>query len=279
MNHPLRTPHLAAAGLIVALGGGAHAAVIASTDFDAAAPGTYGTQSGDVATSIDGLAVASDTAAGSVLAVTSGTDRAAQLTDNNTGFVSPGAPALSTSFGGVSTDATGDNVITASFSLIRNAPSAGNPLFEFYLNDDGGLNPSGGDRAAQIRVASNTGSFLYFDGLAAVDSGFDLVAGTEYLVDIVLDLSSTTQDSYSVRVADASAPGTALVNVAGLDSAVADVLPDTVVFRAGGNGGAAASNVVFELDDISINAVPEPGAVTLGALGGLVAMRRRRANA
>lgn len=47
-------------------------------------------------------------------------------------------------------------------------------------------------------------------------------------------------------------------------------------FRIDPIGAADAANNFFEIDFIQINAIPEPSAALLGALGGLILLRRRR---
>ena len=272
------------AAVTLGLSGIAQAGVIIDTDFDAATAGTYGAGVGDVATTVGGLAVVSDTTNGSIVTVTAGGDQALQFTDNNS--ASNAGPILSAPLAGISTDASGDNLIEVSFNYTRLDTAGANPIFIFAINQNGATSPGNPNRAAQIRVTANTGSLTYWEGTnpadglttaSVVDTGFDLATGTEYVFNISLDLSSTTQDTYALSVATAAAPSTLLVDVDGISTTVDDITPDIAVFNGATNGGVAVASAFAEIDDISIESlpVPEPGSLAR-ALGGVAVMMRSR---
>ncbi|MEM6551948.1 MAG: PEP-CTERM sorting domain-containing protein [Planctomycetota bacterium] len=266
--------------LAVGLTAHTHAATFIDADFNADAVGTYGTQGGDLAGPLGGLTVTSDTTNGSIVAIVDDAgDRAVQYTDNNTSFVSPGAPHLTAALPGLSTTSTGDSLLSISYNYTYfDTTGTGNPLFQLLVNTDGNQSASAADRIAQLQVNGNSGSVLYWaTANPPVDTGFDLIDGREYLFEIDIDLSSDTQDTYDLTVTDTT-DSSVVIDVDNIATRLPNDTPNVISFSGGANGGVAVGEAFAELDNILVtsSAIPEPASLTLLAAGGLCLAGRRR---
>lgn len=247
----------------------ASAAVIFSSNFDAVPAGALA----DNATVATGLVarVAANLGISSV-AISSG-DNALQFTDNNAIFVN-GYPLLkSTNFGTVMTDATGDNMLTGTFDLTRIA--VGVP-FQFYIQQGTGESTSGANMVARIEFAA-TGAVNYFAGITNTTTGVTMALGDAYRFTYSIDLSSTTQDIWNLNIATVATPSTSLFSVTGANTFNPNLTPGIAVFRGGSNSGNLNENPTWQLDNATLNAVPEPSTFALAGLAtiGLIVLRRR----
>ncbi|MEM1211558.1 MAG: PEP-CTERM sorting domain-containing protein [Planctomycetota bacterium] len=276
----LATTALLTAALATAPATQTHAATFIDTDFNGDAVGTYGGQAGDLGGTLGGLTVTSDTTNGSIVAVVDNAgDRAVQYTDNNTTFVSPGAPHLTADLPGLSTAGTGDNLLNISYNYTYfDTTGTGNPLFQLLVNTDENESASASDRIAQLQVNGNTGSVLYWSTAnPPIDTGFDLIDGREYLFEIVIDLSSDTQDSYDLTVTDTT-DSSVVINIDDIATRLPNDTPNIISFSGGANGNVAVGEAFAELDNILVTAspIPEPASLILLAAGGLCLAGRRR---
>ncbi|MEM6392349.1 MAG: PEP-CTERM sorting domain-containing protein [Planctomycetota bacterium] len=276
----LTTTALIAAGLVATAAPEAHAATLIDADFNSDAVGTYGLETGDISGPLGGLAVTSDTPNGSIVAVVDDAgDRAVQYTDNNTSFVSPGAPHLSAALPGLSTTSTGDSLLSISYNYTYfDTTGTGNPLFQLLVNTDGNQSASAADRVVQLQVNGNSGSVLYWSTAnPPIDTGVDLVDGREYLFEIDIDLSSDLQDTYDLTVTDTT-DSSVVIDVDDIATRLPNDTPDVISFSGGANGGVAVGEAFAELDNILVTSspIPEPASLILITAGGLCLAGRRR---
>lgn len=205
-----------------------------------------------------------------------GGNKALLFTDNNTSFVSPGLPLLKSTFTGLSTTSGGNNLLTGSFDLTMLA--TGVP-FQYYIQSGNQESTGGGITIIRMEI-STTNSLRYSvaGGLISSGSAIQLTVGTTYRYSYSIDLQSDTQDTWSLHVAPVNDLGNPVVNVSNQGTWQPNLTPGIAVFRVGGAATEASASPTYQLDNVSLYAVPEPSAFLLGgvfALGAL--MRRRRA--
>ncbi|NJL31037.1 MAG: hypothetical protein HC898_05100 [Phycisphaerales bacterium] len=183
------------------------AATLVQTDFDSATVGSYtnGSVINSTGAQIEKLTVGSGANVDVSVVNLDGGNNALQFTENSTTFVTDGRPFVSAPIAGVSTTATGDNQLTTQFTYTRLLATTSNvPQFQFVINQTGALNPGVG--SIIITEVLGTGVVRYFNGNTNTTSSLTLAAGTEYLFDIAANLSSDTQNTWSLRVATCGRP-------------------------------------------------------------------------
>ncbi len=275
---------LAAASLTaacLAFASHAPAATLLDADFDAETPSAALADG----STVDGLTVGSDTG-GVVSLVNVGVgDNALQLTKSSDVFLTDGRPFVSAPITGVSTTAAGDNVLAIEFAYTRlpttpNGVTNPEPLFQFLVNIDSQPNVSAVSTILNLDILG-TGVVRYFDGTTgstastAVLTGLTLTPGTEYQFRIEIDLSSDTQDTWSLLVSEGA---TEQLNIAGINTRVDNGTPGIVLFKGGVNGGALNADPFAQIDDISVisSPIPEPGSIGLVAAAGALMLTTRR---
>lgn len=224
-------------------------------------------------------------------------NKALQLTDNASAGVGANLPALFSSttqslstYGAtqqpgfsLSTGATGFNQLSGSFDLtLLLTSNTANPRFLFNIQSPLQEGSSGGNSLIFIQISS-TGGLSFNNGasgsapnLITNTSLTTLAQNTTYRFSYSLDLSSSTQDTWSLTVSSVSGSTvTQLFTQTGLNTTLANGTPTVTGFRGGlGTTGFNASPA-FELDNISLTAsdassIPEPS--TYAAIGGLTAL-------
>lgn len=204
-------------------------------------------------------------------------DRALQLLDNDSSQ-STFPKANSANFSGtMSTGGTGNNFLTGGFTytrLLSQTSNSTSPAFAFTATAPGSA--SGFD--LELTVESN-GHLFYYNGNTKTDSGFTLATNTEYAFQINADLSSSTQDKWSLKVTPVGSQ-TPSVNVANLNTMGANFSIVQFSFWGGLNQTAVNSSGFGQIDNINFVAqpVPEPAVagVFIAAAGGALARRKRR---
>ncbi|MEM6332054.1 MAG: PEP-CTERM sorting domain-containing protein [Planctomycetota bacterium] len=266
----------------------ASAATILATNFDATTPGSFadaavinagGATTDDLTVGAGNAGAATPNNGGTTgvdVVTESVGDNALHLTKSIDQFVADGRPFVFADIAGVSTDATGDNLLSADFSYTRLSSGGGEPLFQFLINTAGALNAGLSQTIIQVEIAN--GILRYRDGNANTLAGLTLDPDVEYLIDIDIDFSDATQDTWSLEVATAANPGTLLVDVDGIDTRVANAEPGIVLWKGGANPGANFPTAFAAIDDIDFQsaAIPEPATLALAAAGLLLAAGRRR---
>ncbi|MEM1207787.1 MAG: PEP-CTERM sorting domain-containing protein [Planctomycetota bacterium] len=284
---PLSRPAaLGATALSLSLGLSAHAVVLVDYDFDNSALGPYADGSvvdgGGPVTSALNVGSGNAGASAPNNGLTTGVDVVNQslgdndlrLTKTIDNFVPDGRPFVNADLAGVSTDDTGNFLLTADFSYTRLSSGGGEPLFQFLINTGDSLNAGLAQTIIQVEVAN--GILRYRDGNTNTLTGLTLDSGVEYLFDIDVDFSSDTQDTWSFKVATAADPNTLLVNLSDIDTRVANGEAGIVLWKGGANPGADFPTAFGAIDDLLITAIPEPGSLALAAMGlALVSARRR----
>ncbi|HAU38310.1 MAG TPA: hypothetical protein DCX07_11430 [Phycisphaerales bacterium] len=205
-----------------------------------------------------------------------GGNHALQFTDGSTDANGPKALKTITA-GDVTTGATGNNHVNIVFDLTLLSLTGTRPTFQFLLNSGTQESSGGTVSAVQFRV---TGAAIvkYNNGTTEI-TGPTLTVGTTYRFTATADLSSDTQDTWSLNVAPVTDLNNPVVNASGLGTRAANVTPGIIVFNGGVDGGTLNTSPYVQLDNISISAVPEPatlGALTLGGILLSAARRRRR---
>lgn len=259
----------------------ASAAVVFATDFNSTAIGTYANNtvlnSGGVTT--DNVTLRS--AAGSATAIVdrgSG-DHALQFTDNSSDAGLTANPrAYSNTFGPMSTTSTGDNRLVGSFNytrLLATTSNADSPTFAFAASSDGQVLLSSAQNTIRFAVESN-GRLWYANGATNNDSGFTLVTGTEYRFQIDADFSSSTQDTWGLRVTPVGS-STAVVNLTGLGTRAPNVQVNIISMLGGANQGAVNASPFAQIDNISFATQPVPEPTSMACLliaSGLLSCKR-----
>lgn len=236
-------------------------------------------------------------------------NKALQLTDNASTGVGSSYPALFSSttqnfstYGAtvqpgfsLSTTAGGFNQMSGSFDItLLLASNAANPRFLFNIQSPLQEASSGGNSLVYIQINS-TGGLTFNNGATAGSPNLitnaaltTLAQNTTYRFSYSLDLSSSTQDTWSLTVSSVSGSTvTEIFTQTGLNTTLANSTPTTAGFRAGLNPSGLNASPAFELDNIiltasDVSAVPEPS--TYAAFGGLTALatavmlRRRQRN-
>ena len=278
---------LAVALLLAAVCRPAQAVVLWSQNFDQIATGsTYAdstTLSSAAGTTDDVTLRTSGTANSNFTLVDRGSgNHALQFTDNDS-TQSTFPKANSANFSGtMSTTGTGNNSLSGSFSytrLLSQTSSSTSPSFAFTATAPGSA--SGFDLEVTVE---NDGHLHYFTGNGAggtvnTDSGVVLQTGTEYTFQFGADLSSSSQDKWSLYVATVASPQTALLNVSNLNTMEANFAIVQFSFWGGLNQAGLNSAAFAQVDNISFSAnpVPEPASVGLVFVaGGGLLLRRKR---
>lgn len=252
------------------------ATTLISNNFDSAATGVYGpgTTNGTSIPGVTNLTAfsADNNTVFSSVADSGGGDNVLQFTDNN-GAAAPFA-GISQTFSPLSTGASGENQMSASFTFERLAVSntSGTSLFSFGTSTS---SVSATTSAIQFQMNNQNGVFAYFDGTSFTNSGFTLSTGTEYRFEIFGDFSSDTQDTWSVQIFD----GASLeFDSMTLDTRAANLAVDSFVVSIGANSNNNSPEPFAQIDDLVATAIPEPTSTALfGAAGfGLMWLRRRR---
>ncbi len=255
------------------------AAVLVQTDFNSATVGSYvdGSVINSAGAAIEKLTVGSGANVDVSIVSLGGSNNALQFTENSTTFVTDGRPFVSAPIAGVSTSPTGNNQLTTQFTYTRLLDTISNvPLFQFVINQAAALNPGVG--SIIITEVLGTGVVRYFNGNTNTTSSLTLSAGTEYLFEVAADLSSDTQDTWSLRVATVANPSSALLDLTNLNTRSANATPGIVLFRAGANAGAANPSPFAQVDNLLVQAraIPEPATLALLGVGSMLMLARRR---
>jgi hypothetical protein len=181
----------------------------------------------------------------------------------------------------MSTGSTGNNTLSGSFTftrLLSQTSAATSPSFAFTATAPGSA--SGFDLEVTVE---NDGHLHYFTGNGAggtvnTDSGVVLQTGTEYVFQFAADLSSGSQDKWSLYVATVASPQSALLNVSNLNTMGANFPIVQFSFWGGLNQAGLNSAAFAQIDNISFSAAPAPEPASLGVLllaGGALLRRRR----
>jgi len=253
----------------------ASAAVIFATDFNNVATGSTYPDSTVLNTgTMAQVTLRTATNANFAIVDRGSGDHALQFLDNDSSG-STGLPkANSLAFTPLSTTSTGNNTLIGSFTytrLLTNTSSTTSPSFVFTATNSG----TGGGFDLQLSVENN-GHLNYYNGATNVDSGFTLLTGTEYTFQITADLSSATQDTWSLSLVPVGSQ-TAVVQLANLNTKVANGNISQFSFWGGLNQPAVNASAFGQLDNISFSAqpVPEPASMSLALVAGGLLLRRK----
>lgn len=203
-------------------------------------------------------------------------NKALDFTDNNSSFVGNGAPLIyspNANFSSVTTGATGINKLQGSFDLTRLGATV---PFQFYIQNINQIGTATASTAIRLEIAAS-GAVSYIGTTVTVATGFTMAQDTSYTFNYNVDLSSTTQDTFGFSIAATSAPLTNLFSVSSVGTRSANGTPGIAVFRGGSNSSAQSSSAAFRLDNAYLSTIPEPSAISLlGLVGVLAALRRQR---
>lgn len=252
------------------------AVIILNTNFDSATPGNYQTVTSPGIPGTDGMFSRGD--ANRYVTITDldgagpGTNNALQFTHNSATSGDPYAYKL---FTGASTGPTGNNFITGSFNLtITNAT---NNILSVMLNSN--LSGSATASASSFSIRASTGVITYYNSPNdTATSPFTLSSGVDYLFTVDVDLSSTTQDIWRLRVVNTTNP-LLQWDSGWINTRAANMTPNQLVWYGGvtstlSTGFMQIDNLNYELTTVP---VPEPSAPLLLALGLCVFNAARRA--
>ena len=256
---PCQHRSFTALAVVALLAATASATTLFNSNFDSLAVGTFA----------DNAAITSSlvarTATNSIVSIVDlgGGNHALAFTDNSTTFVGNGYPLAKITFAGlVSSNATGENQLRGSFDVTRlQSGVAFNYLIQSGLQE-GAVSPN---QVVHIQV-SGSGVLTYMNGSTSVNAGVTLALGTAYRITFAADLSSTTQDKWSLTVATVAAPSVLLVNATALNTRNPNLTPDIAVFRFGGDAAGANASPAYRIDNVSLDAAPS-GNVTLWRIG------------
>jgi hypothetical protein len=256
----------------------AQAVIVFATDFNQVATGSgYADQTtlSNAAGTTDDVGLRTGGANSNFALVDRGSgNRALQLIDNDsTQGTFPKANSANFS-GTMSTTNTGNNTLTGSFTytrLLTQTSTTTSPSFAFTAT------ASTGGFVLEVTV-ENDGHVHYYNGATNTDSGVTLQTGTEYTFQMNADLSSSSQDKWSLQVIPVGSQTPAL-NVANLNTIVANAAIIQFSFWGGLNQPAVNSTAFGQVDNISFSAqpIPEPAfaGVFIGTLTGLLVRRKR----
>lgn len=233
-------------------------------------------------------------------------NKALQLTDNAGTGVGANYPALFSSttqslsaFGAtqqpgfsLSTTSTGFNQLSGSFDItMLLASNASNPRFLFNIQSPLQENSSGGNSLIFIQILG-TGALSFNNGISSGAPNLvtnaaltTLAQNTTYRFSYTLDLSSATQDTWSLTVSSVSGSTvTPIFTQSNLNTTLANGTPTVAGYRGGLGTTQLNASPAWELDNISLVAsdgiaIPEPASfATLGGLAafGCTLMLRRR---
>lgn len=238
----------------------AQTVTLLKTDLDSALPGAYpnGAVINSSGTSTSQLTVAQTSPQGVSVVGTTGTNLVLEFIDNSMGTASC---YVKRTFTALSTTGTGNNAITGSFSVTPLGGTTGsNPTCELLINA-GTDGPGASVTAVQIDIRGN-GSFSYKTASGTV-TGPTLTVGTKYTVSFLLDLSSTSQDTWNLAVTNAGT-GVIVYTVTNLTTRAANVAPDRIVFNGGVNTTDANASAFIQIDDLDFSSAPAPAPVESG---------------
>lgn len=275
---------LAAGAIVTATAATTQAVVIVSTDFNSATVQTYANattiNSGGVTTDDLLVAVSGAGNVAEVVNVATGDNavRVTRPTNANIQLFNRLAQNAAWTAAAISTGATGNNQMAITFDINRlntggTAPNTLASGFRFLLSD---ADSSGGTANVQWEIQP-TGVLLYRNGGSTVNTTTALALDTNYRVSINVDLSNTTQDTFSFKVTNLST-SVDLYNVTNVSTRSPNTIPNRVVFDWGSNSGSLVdADPAYLLDNVNVSAVPEPASMGLIGVAGLLALRRRRA--
>lgn len=180
--------------------------------------------------------------------------RCLQFTDNST---TASFPRIYKYLSGISSDMTGNHEVTILFDLTPLEIEGTRPNFRMLLNSGAYETSNGNVTALQIHVADFGGvlKVQVFDGGRGV-VGATLTPGTAYRFEIVADLSSSTQDLYSIRVAPVSDLTHPLMELDGIATRAANVTPGIIVFDGGMDANRVNVDPFVQLDNINVTVAP-----------------------
>ncbi|HBC88159.1 MAG TPA: hypothetical protein DCZ94_14510 [Lentisphaeria bacterium] len=177
-----------------------------------------------------------------------GGNRALRFTDNSTNVGGPRAVKL---VSGISSGPTGDNHVNIMFDLTPLSLSGSRPMVRFLLNSGTTETSSGTISAVQVSV--NSGAVVKYYNSTTEVTGPTLTAGTAYRFTIVADLSSTSQDTYSLKVAPVSDLNNPVLDVSNINTRAANITPGIMVFCGGLSGSTVNTSPFAQIDNINIS--------------------------
>lgn len=187
-----------------------------------------------------------------VAQVVSDGGRMLQFTDNST---TANYPRVYHQFSGVTSDGTGNNEVTILFDLTPLDIEGQTTDFRILMNSGTSQTSNGTYTALQLYVSDYGGitKISVEDGTSSFTSA-TLTRGTTYRFAIVADMSSTTQDLFSLRVAPLNDLNHPVVELDGIATRAANVTPAIIVFDGGPDANQVCSDPYIRIDNISMTA-------------------------
>ncbi len=280
MRHFAAAIAMACAGVVFS-SSTASAALPVQTDFSSATTGSLANNavinSGGVNT--DDFTATKGDAGNTIAIVGASAPKVLQFTNavNNSTLNVANRANTNAAWSSVSTDATGNNMITGSVEFVR--LQASKTGFRFFL---GAIQDStGGTPGAQLMVieVQSSGTIIGRNSspVTATNGTNAVAVNVPYRLDFTIDMSSATTDTFGFSLTNLNT-SSVVATLNPIPARGGNVLPDRFVLDGRAvDSGLIDSNPSFQINSVVVNAVPEPTSLATLALGGLVALRRRRA--
>jgi len=251
----------------LAAGSAASADVLVQANFDGVSTGQYTTGQ-----TVDGLAVTGDSTSLLMDVVDLGSgNHAVKFTDN----AASGLLGLTKSITGISTTGTGNNYITGGFDFVVFSGASTSSQMNFSIGQSGTTPASTSTQQANLRLRAS-GQVYYINSAGSQTSlATNLTLDRAYHVDITVNLSSDTQDIWSFTITDLTTQ-TVFASLSDISTRWQNGTPDRIFFDGNYGLSATSANPFIQMDNINFSVIPEPATMGLLAVGGVLALLRRR---
>lgn len=251
----------------LAMGSAASADVLVQANFDGVSTGQYITGQ-----TVDGLTVSGDSTSLFMDVVDLGSgNHAVKFTDN----AASGLLGLTKSLTGISTTGTGNNHISGGFDFVVLSGAHTSSQMNFSIGQSGSAPASTSTQQANLRLRANGQVYYINSAGSAVSLSTNLTLNRAYHVDVTVELSSDTQDTWSFTITDLTTH-TVFASESNINTKWQNGTPDRIFFDGNYGLSATSANPFIQMDNINFSVVPEPATMGLLAVGGVLSLLRRR---